>query len=135
VAARAAGNDGPGPAECIRRGLLELACLTPIHSRALPAAEGLGLVRLALFDLPPGSAVDEGFVGAVYRRLVDLLEKHAGDDREAFKRWLFGGVDNQGGRSPSGRGVVRNSRDSASAGRTSNSSGSRTGTQAAACGS
>lgn len=92
--ALAAGDPDPDPGACIRLGLLAAARRHPLGPAVLSEAEGLALVRLALFDLGPvPGPLDEGVSDAVEERLWAALERHAGDDTESFNRWFFEAPD------------------------------------------
>lgn len=92
--ALAAGHPDPDPAACIRLGLLAAARRNPLDPAAVSEAGGLGLVRLALFDLGPApGSVDGTVADTVEARLCAALERHAGDDTESFSRWFFGSPD------------------------------------------
>ena len=90
----AAGDPNPDPARCIASGLFVAARLDPLDPARVTQAEGLGLVRMALFDLGPAAKVTEAVRQVVNRRLLDLIEPLLGVDAATFNRRFFAGRNN-----------------------------------------
>jgi len=81
--------------ESIVLGLTEAARLDPHDPGELGPAGCAAIVRMALFDFGPADRrLDRVRSEEVRRRLLEAIERHDHLDGPAFRRWLFGEVDN-----------------------------------------